>query len=235
MNAVTSTPVGSTTLPERVVLIGKENVGKSELAAALSRAYPQSSNLAGSTVVCNLYVGDNRTYIDTPGICYRADTRAITMITEQISAHEMVLLVVQATHLDEDLQDRLPLVTGKRGAVAVTFWDKVHATPHAERVIEQLQRETELAVIAIDARAVTDGNRQAFQSAFTGAGVFPARILTRARWQLTPPPALLEHRMPPAGVQHRVFTHKTQAADGVTAVRCHPGLAAHTRIGEARA
>ncbi|NJR51972.1 MAG: ferrous iron transporter B, partial [Leptolyngbyaceae cyanobacterium CSU_1_3] len=105
------------------IVIGKENTGKSQLIAALTGCSPYSTNFRGSTIACETYAGDGATFVDTPGILYRSDTATTRVALEQLQSHDTVLLVVKATHVDEDLADLLPLVAGKRGIVVITFWD----------------------------------------------------------------------------------------------------------------
>src|SRR5262245_56798318 len=104
-----------------VVVVGKESVGKSQLVAALTGRAAYSSNFRGSTVACETYAGDDHLFVDTPGIVRQSDTQTTQAVLDQLATSETVLLVVQATHLDDDLADLLPLTQGKHGVVAVTF------------------------------------------------------------------------------------------------------------------
>ncbi len=49
-------------------VVGKESVGKSQLIASLTGAFPSVENLPGSTVSVQRYRGETFTLIDTPGI-----------------------------------------------------------------------------------------------------------------------------------------------------------------------
>ena len=51
-----------------VVLLGKESVGKTQLAASLAGAPSAASNFRGATVGCDSYRVDDWELIDTPGI-----------------------------------------------------------------------------------------------------------------------------------------------------------------------
>ena len=86
---------------------------------------PYSINFRGSTIACDTYVGDGLTVVDTPGIVYRSDRVTTQAALAQLKTHDTVLLVIKATHVDEDLADLWSLVVGKRGIVVITFWDKV--------------------------------------------------------------------------------------------------------------
>ncbi|MEO0989182.1 MAG: GTPase domain-containing protein, partial [Cyanobacteria bacterium J06639_14] len=85
------------------VIIGKESTGKSELAAALTGRSPVSTNIQGSTIACETYQIRDDTFIDTPGILLRSDTTTTRTALAQLQAHDRILLVVKATHMDEDL------------------------------------------------------------------------------------------------------------------------------------
>ena len=51
-----------------IVVIGKENTGKSQLIASLTGQAAHSANFRGSTVTCDTYQSETYTFIDTPGI-----------------------------------------------------------------------------------------------------------------------------------------------------------------------
>lgn len=108
-----------------VTVVGKESVGKSQLIAVLTGTFPCVENLRGSTISVQRYRGENLTLIDTPGILRQSDTQTTHLALEALTDSAAVLLVVKATHLDDDLAHMLPLVVGKKGVIAVTFWDKV--------------------------------------------------------------------------------------------------------------
>jgi Fe2+ transport system protein B len=108
-----------------ILVVGKESVGKSQLVSALTGRSAGETNFRGSTVVVQRYRSGNTEYIDTPGILRSSDTETTRLAMNALADNEVVLLVVQATGLDQELSDMLPLVLGKRGAVVVTYWDKV--------------------------------------------------------------------------------------------------------------
>ena len=110
---------------ETVVVVGKESVGKSELVAGLSGATPTTGNFRRTTVDVKRYESDEFVFVDTPGILLGTDTETIRTAISAVEETETVLLVVRATNINDDLEDLLPLVQGKVGAIAVTFWDKV--------------------------------------------------------------------------------------------------------------
>ena len=108
--------------PLSVVSNSKHSAGR---GTTLTGTFPSVENLRGSTISVQRYRGDDLTLIDTPGIFRQSDTETTRLAMEALGDSASVLLVVKATHLDEDLSHMLPLVVGKQGAIAVTFWDKV--------------------------------------------------------------------------------------------------------------
>ena len=177
-----------------IVVIGKENTGKSQLIASLTHRTPYSSNFRGSTVTCEQYMGDGMMFIDTPGILYRSDTTTTRSALEQLQKGDKVLLVVKATHADEDLANLLPLVEGKQGIVVMTFWDKVLPSEFTQQVIRRWQQAANLPLITVDARNLSATQRQEIQTAIEQPTVFstqpPAISLG---WRIEPRPTLLEH------------------------------------------
>jgi ferrous iron transport protein B len=127
-------PLLTPPLQRSIVIIGKENTGKSQLIASLTGKSAYSTNFRGSTVACENYSGDGVTFVDTPGILYRSDAATTQIALAQLEFHDTVLLVVKATHVDEDLADLLPLVAGKRGIVVIPFWDKVSPSDFTRQV-----------------------------------------------------------------------------------------------------
>ncbi|GAB7018553.1 nucleoside recognition domain-containing protein [Halostagnicola bangensis] len=113
------------TQPETVVLIGKENVGKSALADALSETAPTDEAIGGSTVSSEVYRTNGLEIVDTPGLTLETDTETTRTALSNLEDADGVVLVVPATDIDRDLADLLPIVQGRVGSVVVTFWDRV--------------------------------------------------------------------------------------------------------------
>lgn len=135
------------------------------------------------------------TFIDTPGILYRSDTITTRSALEQLQKHDTVLLVVKATHADEDLADLLPLVDGKQGIVVMTFWDKVLPSEFTQQVVRRWQQAANLALIPVDARHLTATQRQEIQSAIEQPTMFTRQWQpTPTGWRIEPRPTVLEHR-----------------------------------------
>ncbi|MGF1604295.1 MAG: nucleoside recognition domain-containing protein [Thermosynechococcaceae cyanobacterium] len=182
------------TAPRTVVMIGKENTGKSQLIAALTGRSPASSNFRGSTIACETYAGDGMIFVDTPGILYRSDTATTRIALEQLQIHDTVVVVVKATHMDEDLADLLPLVTDKRGIIVITFWDKVLPSELIERVIQSWQQTSHLAFIPVDARYLTVAQHHELIAAMHQPSIFSRQWQpTPVGWWVEPRPTLLEH------------------------------------------
>jgi len=199
---------------EDVVVVGKESVGKSELVASLTGDRPTSGNFRGTTVESEVYTGGGYRFIDTPGIMLDADAETTREAIGAVETTDIVLLVVQATSLDDDLADLLPLVQEKVGVVVVTFWDKVDDRVDARQALEELQAEMGVPVVPVDARDVTplaltdpdqivaDGGIVDTSAPEDGAvrivqaierrGTFPGGVRTQTGWRIEPPETILE-------------------------------------------
>lgn len=180
---------------QTILVIGDESVGKSALIAGLTGRAAYSSNFRGSTVSVQTYSGERADFVDTPGILFASDAESTHRALVELTEHERVLVVVKATHLDQDLRRMLPLVQGKCGAVAVTFWDKVQPGEHSFEAIEKLSAESGVPFIAVDARRVTEAQRAVLHSALeTEARFVRSELLGRAGWRIEPKPGLLDNR-----------------------------------------
>jgi len=190
-------PMVVTALETRTILVvGKESVGKSQLLSSLTGCSAGETNFRGSTVVVERYRSGSSEYIDTPGILRHSDTETTRLALNALAENEVVLLVVQATCLDQDLSDMLPLVVGKRGAVVVTYWDKVQPGEAAQEAIERLASDAGVRFIPLDARRLSESSRQEIARATNEPSIFQSASLTvRAGWRIEPRPGWLEHRM----------------------------------------
>jgi ferrous iron transport protein B len=103
------------------------------------------------------------------------DAATTQIALAQLDFHDTVLLVVKATHVDEDLADLLPLVAGKRGIVVIPFWDKVSPSDFTRQVIRQWERTSNLAIIPVDARHLTTEQRRSILAAIDRLSAFPDR------------------------------------------------------------
>ncbi len=181
--------------PSVVIVIGKESVGKTQLLATLTGTPGDASNFRGSTVTCDEYAWNEQILIDTPGIIRESDAVTTQLALASLDQEERVLLVVQATHLDEDLADLLPLVVGKRTAIIISFWDKVAQTAAAAAAIQQLRRTLRVPFLTVDSRRLNDAEREQIEQALDDAAVIrTAEINWRSGWRIEPRPGMLEHR-----------------------------------------
>jgi ferrous iron transport protein B len=148
-----------------IVVIGKESVGKSRLIHSLTGKYAYSQNFRGTTTACECYECENQTFVDTPGIFRESDAMVTGEILRQIKDSDAILLVAQATHLEEDLRDLLPLAIGKKGAVAVTFRDKIEEARDFSAQIRRLESDYDFRIFLLDARTLNDIERSDIFSA----------------------------------------------------------------------
>lgn len=177
-----------------IALIGKESTGKSALAAALSGQCPTSTNIQGSTIACDRYQAGDNLLIDTPGILFRSDTATTRTALDQLHTHDTIVLLVKATHIDDDLADLLRLVAGKQGLVVVTFWDKVMASEFTQQVVDRWEQTAQVRFIPVDARHLSADQRQQILGALQTPAVFPKQWHPiPAGWHIEPHPTWLEH------------------------------------------
>jgi Fe2+ transport system protein B len=170
-----------------IVLIGKEGAGKSQLVTSLTGATAYSSNFRGSTIVCESYRADGKVFVDTPGILTKSDTATTIEALNRLAQSDVVLLVVQATQIDEDLADLLPLAQGRDGAVVVTFWDKLSPNHHAINTLNRVASSAKLDFIPIDARHLTrDAHAKILAAMDHPRPITCRRLPTRAGWRIQP-------------------------------------------------
>jgi ferrous iron transport protein B len=197
---------------ERIVLLGKESVGKSTLAAGLTGAVPSNEPIEGSTVACERYRTDDLELVDTPGITLDADTETTRKALSALENTDRVVLVVPTTALDRDLAELLPLVRGRPGAIVVTHCDKLEAGTDVRTTIESLERDLGVPVLPVDARRLTrvapDGgvspgpavdeptpptaDTEAVLEALRYRGPLPGETAARSGWEIEPPETILE-------------------------------------------
>lgn len=180
---------------EAVVVIGKESVGKSQLLASLTGCSATVGNFRGTTVSCDCYECRGTRFVDTPGIMRQSDSATTRLALDRLHATDTVLIVAQATHLDDDLAEMLPLAAGKRGLVAVTFWDKVHGGSRAHEGLSLLSRKSGLPFIPLDARKIDAALREQLFAALLSAQPIPSLAqVPRMGWRLEPKPGIFERR-----------------------------------------
>ncbi len=193
---VQTQPAATTAVGRRtVVVVGKENVGKTQLIASLTGRPADVDNFRGSTVSVERYESSREVFFDTPGILRRSDSETTRLALDALQSEDCVLLVVQAVQLDDDLADLLPLVDQKRGAIVLTFWDKVAATDLAVRSIEKISVEVGVPIVPVDARRLSSDDADRIRSALDHEHAFRAKSLsTSFGRRIEPTPGLLDHR-----------------------------------------
>ncbi len=156
------------------VLLGKENAGKTQLAAALAGTPGAAANCQGATAGCDSYRVGNWELIDTPGLLPSSAGEPTRPVAERLRDGEAVLLVARGTELDADLADLLPLAAERRGALVVTLRDRL-ARREAEARLGELSLQTGLPVVAVDARQLDTNDRRRLLQALEAPGPIPAK------------------------------------------------------------
>lgn len=180
-----------------VVLLGLEGAGKSALAAGLTGRAPAPGGYRGATVESELYRGEGRDLVDTPGLLRAGDSRAAADALARLADADAVLVVTPAGHVDADLERLLPLVAGRRGAVVVTRADEVadaevlaadgRPIRQASSALEDLARDLGVGVALVDARELSAGDQASIEAALAAGGTFAAPGPRRALgWSARP-------------------------------------------------
>ena len=168
-----------------IVVVGKESVGKTQLLSRLTGSAGESANFRGTTVAVQAYSDQQHAYLDTPGILKFSDSETTRLALQALDGQEKVLLVVKATHLDQDLDELLPLLQGKSGAVAVTFWDKAASQEGADKALAAIAKELGVPVLPVDARTLTPEQAQAVRTALDQSAPFKkTKLKARAGWTM---------------------------------------------------
>ena len=189
--------------PGTTLLLGRESVGKSALARALTGQPARNVHFRGTTVPCGEYTTPGRVFVDTPGLHRASDADTVRLTLEALQEADEVLLVASATQLDEDLDLLLPLVQGRRASVAVTRWDLVADHAAAREAIARMALETGLPFVVLDARHPDPAALEELQAAVAAPGaVRHERTPVRAGLRIEPRRGLLDHAVagPAAGV-----------------------------------
>lgn len=177
------------------VVIGKESVGKSQWIASLTGRNATVGNFRGTTVSCDEYRYGDIVFVDTPGIVRQSDSATTKLALDALMDGEAVVLVAQATHLDDDLDDLLPLAAGKPGLVVVTFWDKVDAA--AGMLLERVSQQTGLTFLPIDARRLSADDRCKIAAALDDPRMLPRAAALKFGRRIEPRPGIFESRWGP--------------------------------------
>lgn len=149
-----------------VLVLGKESVGKSQLIRSLTGKGGMPMNLRGSTIACEVYYAENWRWVDTPGFYFDDDEGEVKLRLNELTQDDRVLLVVQGTHIDDDLKTLLPLVKNicQQVSIVVTYWDKVRSRGYTEESLSHFSASSGLATIPIDARHISDDEKTKIMS-----------------------------------------------------------------------
>ncbi|MDH5680329.1 MAG: 50S ribosome-binding GTPase [Spirochaetota bacterium] len=176
-----------------VIVIGTESVGKSQLISSLTGKYSSSSQFRGTTVSCEVYSCENLSYIDTPGIIRKSDTETVRIAMNKLKENDQVLLIINATHIDEDLDELLPLLKGKKGSIVLTFWDMVKNRKDASKTLQCLEEALSMPMIPVDARNLSDKEKELIHKSQLNPTDFPELPLNaRAGWKIEAKKGLFE-------------------------------------------
>ena len=141
-------------LTPKIIVIGKEGVGKSQLISSLTGKSVESSNFKGSTISKESYNNDKFSFVDTPGIVFDSDSETTKIAISSIDGNDSILLVVNATNIDDDIEYFLPLIKNKKGMIIVTNWDRFNSKN--ENILKKLEQDLKIPIIAVDARKITE-------------------------------------------------------------------------------
>ena len=141
----------------KIIVIGKEGVGKSQLISSLTGKDVESSNFKGSTVSKESYNNDRFSFVDTPGIVFDSDSETTKIAISSIRGDDSILLVVSATNIDDDIEYFLPLIKNKKGMMIVTNWDRFDSKNN--EIIENLEQDLKIPIIALDARKIPESKK----------------------------------------------------------------------------
>jgi len=114
-------------------------------------------------------------------------------VLRELRRSDTVLLVAQATHLDEDLRDLLPLAAGKKGVVAVTFRDKIEEAQIFSAQIKRLANDYNFQLFSLDARTLEDTEREDIFAALDSPKQFDKHETRESFRRVEPRKTLLEN------------------------------------------
>lgn len=187
---------GNMTVAPRVVVVGQESSGKSQLVTSLVRRPAYVANFGGSTVSCDVYAGDSVEFVDTPGILMNSDSVTTHMALEQLRDSDRVLVVIKATHIDASLRLLMPLVFGKRAVIVLSYADKIADAGRRLRIVNELREATGVDLFAVDARHLCKRERDEILAALQNN---PSIVIKRTPakpvgWTIDARRTWLEHR-----------------------------------------
>lgn len=194
METTSNTPEGTAAVENmtNVIVIGKESVGKSQLITSITGEYSDISNFRGTTISCETYEKDSNIYIDTPGLLLQSDSETAKITLSMLDKSDKVLLVVNGTHIDEDLRDLLPIVKGKEGSIVVTYHDKIKDEKDVNKKLSQLEKELSTPMVAIDARNLTDTDIHEITESIQSSSTFTVEKVKGTGWKIEPPGSIFD-------------------------------------------
>ncbi len=141
-----------TTTTMTTVLLGLENVGKTQLLASLVGKLPLPENFRGSTLACETYRDGKAKWIDTPGLHRESETATTRAALASIEESDRIALIARASRASEELASLLPIAAGRPGFVILTFADEIPAAENSADSLTALQEKLGVPVFLIDAR-----------------------------------------------------------------------------------
>ena len=150
MNQITT--LSPIKVAQTTILLGLENVGKTQLLSSLVGKLPLPENFRGSTLACETYRDGEAKWIDTPGLHRESETATTLAALAGIKESDRIALVVRAARASEELATILPIAAGKPGFIILTFADEIPATENTALVLSNLQEALGVPIFLVDAR-----------------------------------------------------------------------------------
>lgn len=165
-------------------LVGFESSGKSALFRGLTgRDTGAEANFRGSTVTARQgALADDLDLVDLPGIRLKDDSVATQAAIGKVTAADVVILVVRATHAAVELPLLLDSVdvSGKNALLVLTFADKMPA--RLPELVRYYGDWLSVPVRTVDARKLREESREELTRSLAGA----KPIRPKARTLLAP-------------------------------------------------
>lgn len=141
------------------VLIGFESAGKSTLFRRLTgETAGDEANFRGSTVMARLgQMTDEIELVDLPGIRLKDDSLTTRIALQHFLQSDLVVLVVRATHVSEELPQLLEAVPlgSKSCMLVLTFEDKTAG--ETDRLADSYEKWLDIPVMTVDSRQLNAG------------------------------------------------------------------------------
>jgi ferrous iron transport protein B len=180
---------------QSIMLVGRENVGKTQLVSQLTGRTAIPGNFRGSTISIDRYRDNDREWVDSPGIVRSSDTETTAVAVRALGDADTVVLVAQATSLQDDLQEMWSLVQGRRGIVVVTFWDKIADPNQSRAALQAMSVESGVPFEPVNATRIGETEKQRLVGLIDKRAQFGARPSQPVSWSFQQPaPSWLDHR-----------------------------------------